>query len=603
MSLEGLLAIGIVAGVMVVLSTNLVALETAMVGGLILQILAGTVEPQAALNGFAHKAVVAIVALFVVAAGLWQTGVAMIAGPTLLGRPKSVIGAQFRLMIPVALLSAFINNTPVVATYLPIVRDWAKRICVSPSRLFIPLSFSSQLGGQLTLIGSASNLIVMGLYLEYLVATGLELPSSTLQFWGPAFIGIPAAVVGIAYMICVSHKLLPERILVPDAGVRYRSYTAQMEVLPGSAVSRSTIESSGLLQLLGLYLFQLQRAGEVIAEPPPETRLRAGDRIGFAGNLEPIIDLQQVRGLVPVQRQDTGPVADPVTRGLVHVVIAADSRIVGQHIRDLRLRPVYDAAIVAVHRNKTALHKKIGDVLIHPGDTLLLETPSGFWDLHRSSSDFSLVSPVSGFEPPRYDRLRRAAVVFGLFLFGLMALPVEPVVVCLCAALLMVCLGCLPMGKALASIDLQVVVAIGAALGMSTALEQSGAAEAISSWLLDTCRELGIGERGMLFVMTLTASAFAQVITQNGAAALVFPIAMAMARDLNVHPEPFAFSLILGAGLSFLSPIAYQTNLMVYGPGGYRFLDFPRIGLPLTILLAVLCALVCPLAFPFRPMP
>ncbi len=603
MPMEAILAVAVVAGVMVVLASNLVAMETAMVGGLILLILVGAVEPQAALNGFAHKAVVAIAALFVVAAGLWQTGATMSAGPALLGRPKSVIGAQFRLMVPVAVLSAFINNTPVVAMYLPIVRDWAKRIRVSPSRLFIPLSFSSQLGGQLTLIGSASNLIVMGLYVEYAVATGIDPPNATVQFWGPAFIGLPAAFVGIAYMICVSQKLLPERILVEDSAVRYRSYTAQMEVLPGSAISRSTIESSGLLQIPGIYLFQIQRAGDVFAAPSPEIPLRAGDRIGFAGNLEPIIDLLQARGVVPVQRQDTGPVADPATRGLVHVVIAADSAFVGQRIRDLRLRPVYDAAIVAVHRNKTALHKKIGDVVIHPGDTLLLETPSGFWDLHRSSSDFSLVSPVSGFEPPRHAVMPRAIVVFAFFILGLMLLPLEPVVVCLCAALLMVFLGCLPMGKALASVNLQVMVTIGAALGMSTALEQSGAAGAISSWLLETCRGVGMGEQGMLFVMTLTASAFAQVITQNGAAALIFPISMAMARELNVHPEPFAFSLILGAGLSFLSPVAYQTNLMVYGPGGYRFLDFPRVGAPLTVILAVLCALICPLVFPFRQLP
>ena len=167
----------------------------------------------------------------------------------------------------------------------------------------------------------------------------------------------------------------------------------------------------------------------------------------------------------------------------------------------------------------------------------------------------------------------------------------------------MVVLGCLPVGRALASIDLQVVVAIGAALGMSYALQQSGAADAISAWLLDACANLGIGSQGMLFIVTVTASAFAQVITQNGAAALAFPIAMATANQLGVHPEPFAFCLILGANLSFLSPVAYQTNLMVFGPGGYRFLDFPKIGLALTVLLSVVCALVAPVIMPFRQMP
>ena len=340
----------------------------------------------------------------------------------------------------------------------------------------------------------------------------------------------------------------------------------------------------------------------MIPKPSPDTQLKGGDRLGFVGNLEPIIELQQVRGLVPVQRQDTGPVADPATRELVQVVIAVDSPFVGQTVRSLRLRPAYDAAIVAVHRNKTSLRKKIGDIVIHPGDTLLLETRQGFWGRHRSSSDFSLVTMVSGFEPPRFDRMKVSVTVFALFLAGMFGLQLDPVVVCLCAALLMVVLGCLPMGKALSAIDLQVVVAIGAALGMSAALEQTGAAAAISQGLLDACAALGVGNWGMLFIVTLTASAFAQVITQNGAAALTFPIAMATARQLGLHPEPFAFCLILGANLSFLSPVAYQTNLMVFGPGGYRFLDFARVGLGLTVLLSIVCATVAPIVFPFRPL-
>ena len=479
------------------------------------------------------------------------------------------------------------------------MRDWAKRIRVSPSKLFIPLSFSSQLGGQLTLIGSASNLIVMELYIEYLASEGLAVPGHVMQFWGPALLGMPAVIAGMGYMICASPKLLPERIVVART-VRYRSYTAQMEVLPGSALARSTVETSGLLQMQGLYLFQIQREGEVIAEPSPGTPLRAGDRLGFVGNLEPIIDLQQVRGLVPVQRQATGPVADPASRELVQVVIAVDSPFVGQHVRGLRLRPAYDAAIVAVHRNKTSLRQKIGDILIQPGDTLLLEARHGFWDRHRSSSDFSLVTPVSTFFPQQYHRLKRSAFVFGLFLVGMTALPLDPVVVCLCAALLMVILGCLPMGKALSSVNLQVVVVIGAALGMSAALESTGASDWLSESLLSVCADLGIGTRGMLAVVTLTACAFAQVITQNGAAAITFPIAMATARQLGVHPEPFAFCLILGANLSFLSPVAYQTNLMVFGPGGYRFLDFARVGLGLTFLLSIVCALAAPLVFPFQ---
>lgn len=603
MPLTGLLAVIIVAAVVIALATNRVAIELAMLAGLVLQVVLGAVAPTAALAGFAHPAVIAIAALFVVAAALRETGATRAVAPALLGRPASVTAAQFRLMAPVALLSAFINNTPVVAMYLPLVRDWARRIRVSPSKLLMPLSFASILGGQLTLIGSASNLIVMGLYLEYLRAADLAPPSATLRFWGPALLGLPAACCGIAYLLAVAPKLLPERIGVRRDPLRKRSYTVQMDVLPGSEVAGATIESAGLRHLPGLYLFEIERSGVVLPAPGPDTQLAVGDRLGFTGILDSVVDLQKFRGLAPTERQERGPVAAPAERELAEAVISASSPLVGRTVRGARFRTLYNAAIVAVHRNGEAIRAKVGDIRLQAGDALLLEAPPGFVELHGNASDFYLVSSVPGSDAPRHDRLRRAAAVFALLVIGLMLGPLEPVVTCLCAALLMVAVGCLPMSKALASLSLPVIVSIAAALGMSAALEQSGAAAALAHGLLDACRSMGIGERGMLFAMALTAAAFSQVLTKNGSAALMFPIAMATARDLNLHPEPFAFSLLLGCGLSFMSPIAYQTNLMVYGPGGYRFLDFPRIGLPLTVLLCALCALLCPIVFPFRPLP
>ena len=254
-----------------------------MLAGLLAQILIGAVDPASALAGFAHPAVVAIGALFVVAAGLFETGASTALANRLLGRPRSVRGAQLRLIIPVTLLSAFINNTPVVAMYLPIVRDWAKRIRVSPSKLLMPLSFSSILGGQLTLVGSASNLIVMGLYVNYLADSGLATPSSQLQFWGPALLGLPLAGVGLAYLVCASPGLLPERQPLADEWDSARRYTVQMDVLPDSPAAGATIESAGLRSLPGLFLFEIERGGLVIPAPGPETTLRAGDRLGFTG--------------------------------------------------------------------------------------------------------------------------------------------------------------------------------------------------------------------------------------------------------------------------------------------------------------------------------
>ena len=578
MSLDGLIAVGIVAGVVVALATNRIAVETAMVAGLVLLVLAGTVEPAAALSGFAHPAPISIASLFVVAAGLHETGATAAVAPFLLGRPKSLASAQFRLMVPVAVLSAFINNTPVVAMYLPIVRDWADRIRISSSRLLIPLSFSSILGGQLTAIGSASNLIVMGLYLEHLSASGLPPPGQILRFWGPALLGLPAAVVGVAYLLTLSRALIPDRLRVQKPPAEAPQYTVQMIVPNGSPLAGATIASSGLQQRDGLHLYQIERDEHSISLPPADTRLLAGDRLGFTGDPDAVVELQRVRGLAPPEREKSGIVSNPSNRELVEGAIAAGSALTGHTVRESRFEALFHAAVVAVRRSGVTLRETVKDIKLKAGDTLLLEAPKGFAHTYRSSSDFYLVSAVQGFEAPRHNRLRRSAVVFCLLVAGLTAGSWEPVVVCLTAALLMVSLGCITSSRALAEISLPVIVTIATAIGMGAALEQTGAATAIAAWLLETSGTLGIGNRGMLFVIILTSSVFSQVIHKNAVAALMFPVAKAAAEELNLHLEPFAFSLIFGCGLSFLSPVAYQTNLMVYGPGGYKFLDFPALG-------------------------
>ena len=289
----------------------------------------------------------------------------------------------------------------------------------------------------------------------------------------------------------------------------------------------------------------------------------------------------------PARARKFRRVTDPDKRELVEDV-APGSSLVGRTVRETRFRTLFNAAVVAIRRGGATLRTRIRDVRFEPGDALLLEASKGFVRSHRSSRQFYVVFAVPGFVATRHNRLRRATAVFLLLVAGLIAAPWEPVIVCLAAALLMVGLGCVRPPRALAEVSLQVIVAIAAALGMSAALEQTGAASVIAGWLLDACRDIGLGDRGMLFVMILTASGFSQLITKNGAAALMFPVAKATADALNVHIEPFVFSLIFACGLSFLSPVAYQTNLMVYGPGGYRFLDFARIGGPLTILLAAL---------------
>jgi di/tricarboxylate transporter len=509
------------------------------------------------------------------------------------------------MMTPVAVMSAFMNNTPIVAMYLPIVSDWAKKLRMSPSKLFMPLSFAAILGGKITLIGTASNIVVMGLYVRYLtdpdrsawLAGALEAPDPVRQFWGVAVLGVPTTVVGLVLIVALSRWLLPERRPAGAEVLEARKYQVEMEVQPDSPIVGRSIEEAGLRHLPGLYLTQIERGDDLLPAVAPEERIEAGDRLAFAGILESVVDLRKIRGLVPATDQVEKVTGDRRERTLVEAVVSRNSPLVARTVRASRFRTRHNAAIIAVHRNGEHVDAKIGDITLQPGDTLLLDTHAGFVDAHRNSDEFYLVSQVAGSRPIRHERAGIALAIL-LLLVGLLTLsPLSPVVVALLCAGLMVGTRCVTGTEARTSINWQVLLVIGSALGMGSALHGTGAAEVIARAGLAVFRDAG--PTAMLGVVFLTTVLFAQLITSNGAAVLMFPIAMATAQDLRVSPEPFAFCLMVAAGSTFLSPVAYQTNLMVYGAGGYRFLDYARLGLPLTIAIAVICTLLAPLAYPF----
>ena len=586
--------------VIALLAAGAASIETVMLGGLVAQVVFGVLSLPEAAAGFAHPAVLMIAALFVVAAGLTETGATQMIAQGLLGRPSGVAAAQLRLMGPVALLSAFLNNTPIVAMYMPIVSDWARKIRVSPSKLFLPLSFAAILGGRLTLIGSSSNLVVLGQYRDLWESSPeIEPLSGALEFWGPAALGLPALVLGIGYLLVASRWLLPERKPAISSTLDARRYTVRMEVKPGSPIVGKSIEQAGLRQLPGLYLSEIERDGQAMPAPAPATHIEAGDLLGFAGILESVVDLRKIRGLVPATDQVQKLAPGDGDQSLVEAVISHNSPLVGRTVRESRFRTTFNAAIIAVHRNGDQVKAKVGDIRLRAGDTLLLDTHRGFVDSYRNSDEFYLVSAVEGATHVRHEKAKRALAIFGVVVALLAFSSQPPALTALLGALAMVLAGCVPAGVARSSVNLQVIVVIASALGLGAALSQSGAADFFAQSMLTAARDAGLGAQAMLFVLVLLTAVFAQLLTNNGAAALMFPIAMATARDLNVSATPFVFVLLMGCGLNFVTPIGYQTNLMVYGPGGYRFLDFTRIGAPLTLILAALAALLAPVFFPF----
>jgi di/tricarboxylate transporter len=352
-------------------------------------------------SAFGNEALLTIAALFVVAAGLTDTGAIHLVTERVLGRPKSDTDAQVRLIVPVAGISAFINNTPVVAMFMPVVHDWSRRAGVAPSKLFIPLSYAAILGGICTLIGTSTNLVVNALMID---AQRTDPAMPVMTMFTISKVGIPVALAGLVYIVVAAPRLLPDRRAPADSVDDRRAYTVEMFVEPNGGLAGRSIEDAGLRRLPGMFLSAIERAEETIVAVGPEQRLRGGDILVFVGVVESVADLQRVRGLSPATDQVTKMSSARHERCLVEAVVGPSSPVAGQSVRDGKFRTRYDAVVLAVHREGERIAKKVGDIVLRGGDLLLLETHPRFLKYQRRNRDFALASPVSDSAPPRQDR-------------------------------------------------------------------------------------------------------------------------------------------------------------------------------------------------------
>jgi di/tricarboxylate transporter len=475
--------------------------------------------------------------------------------------------------------------------FIPVVIDWCRRNEISPSKVLIPLSFLTILGGTCTLIGTSTNLVVHGLMLE----DGLR----GIGLFELTKVGAPYAVIGFLYLVFFSRWLLPERKeLLEQLGESRREYLVEMQVQPQSPLVGQTIEVAGLRHLPGLFLIEIDRDGEIIGPVRPDEVLSANDRLVFTGVVSSIIGLEKIPGLVPA--------SDPAyqvaprqqrRRRLCEAVISASSPLIGQTIRETDFRASYGAAVVAVHRSGARVEKKVGDIRLRPGDTLLLQTGPHFLRAHRNDPAFYLVSDVEEWRPLRYDRAWIAVTLFLVLLVLITGGWADTLTASALIAVLMVAAGCLSAGEARNSIEWQVLITIAASFGVGTALERSGAAGAMAGAIFDATQAWG--PVAALICVYLVTSILTELVTNNAAAVLVYPFCLQTATLYNVDERPFLMALVLAASASFVTPIGYQTNLMVYGPGGYRFLDFVRIGAPLKLVLTIVAVVLIPLFWPF----
>lgn len=602
MGWQAWLALGVAAAVFWGLVKYQNAPDVIMLFGVIVLTLAGVIAPEKAFAGFANEAMLTVAALFVIAAAMKETGALDTIGARMLGKARTSEAALGRMAISINGISAFLNNTPIVAMMIPVLTEWCRRNRVSPSRVMIPLSHFTVLGGMCTLIGTSTNLVVAGLMLQSQKAATdprAQAALSAPSLFEPAYLGIPLAVAGTLYILLLSRKLLPDRqdmrAMLAESP---REYLVDVRIQPGCRLSGKTVEQASLRNLPGLYLIEIARNGQVITPVAPTATMKEGDRLTFSGVVSSIVDLERIPGLVPVadESYDSSAAARRWTR-LSEAVISPRSPLIGRTIRDSNFRALYDAAIVAVHRGGEKLEGRIGDIVLQPGDTLLLQTGQYFAQAQRNNGHFILVSGLEDFRPLRYDR----APIASALLVALIVLMVTEVVSVMLAAFLiaalMIMARCISSSDARANIDWQTLITIAAAFGMGKALESSGAAHAIAEVVV---RSVGVlGPIAVLAAVYFLTMVFTEVLSNNAAAALMFPFAIATAQQMNVSPRPFAMCIMFAATLAFATPFGYQTNLMVYGPGGYRFTDFTRIGLPLNILMWILAVILIPLIWPF----
>lgn len=592
---EAWYTLAIVVVMIVGLARNWAPTDLLMLGCLTLLVIAKVLSGSAllpnaaeAVTGFGNEGLLTVAVMFVVVAGLMQTGAMTMLAEPLLGRPKSVFDAQVRIMFPVATASAFLNNTPVVAMFMPVVDEFCKKHGISPSKLFLPLSYAAIFGGICTLIGTSTNLVVNG----FLVRDNYP----SMRMFDLAWVGVPCSLVGIAYLIAFGRWLLPDRKPAISLSDDPRQYTVEMIVEAGGPLVGRTIEQAGLRHLPGLYLAEIDRKGEILPAVAPKTRLEAEDRLVFAGILESVVDLRRIRGLSPATNQTFKLDAPPTQRCLIEAVVSDRCPLIGKTIREGRFRTVYNAAVLALARSGKRIAGKLGDIELRPGDTLLLEAHGDFVSTQRNSSDFFLVSRVENSSPPRHEKAPIAlAILIALVLFvGLEW--VDMLAAGMIALCLMVFTRCCTGTEARQAIDWQVLITIGAALGIGAAIRQSTLAETVSSYLIG----LAGGNRWMVLAMVYFVTLiFTELLTNNAAAALVYPIAIESAKSLGASYLPFVIAIMVAASSGFATPFGYQTHLMVYGPGGYRFSDFLRIGIPLDILFMIVTVAITPYFFPF----
>lgn len=587
MSWEAWLTLGVIAIVIALLASERVSAPIAVLGGVTALLLSGVLDAEQAFAGFSSEAPVTIAALYVMAGAAEATGALDRLTALAVGRESASPGQHrptrrelVRVLAPSAALSTVIYNTPTVALLAPQIAGWARRSGRSPSWYLLALNYAVILGGLATAIGTTTNVVMSGL----LTAAGLR----PLGLFEITPVGAAVAIIGLLTLLATTPLLARDRESTATA-VQPRDFTFEMVVAPRGPLVGSTVSDAGLRALEGVYLVAISRDGTSVAPVPPEEVLVEGDQLIFAGDVQHVFDLQRVVGLTSAEQHHfTGVRGSGATYH--QAVVAGGSDLVGSTLKGSDFRARFDAAVVALHRSGERVTEKLGAVRLRSGDVLLVLAGQDFRTRSRGGGDFLVVAPVNTAVPVRRELSRTVGLVFAAFI----VLSATGVLSVLKAALLgafaLLALRVLTVAEARRAIDLNVVVTLAASFGLGAAMTASGLAAELAHLIVIVFDGLGAG--GVLVAVLVATVAVTQVVTNNAAAIVMFPIALAAARAVHGDVRTFALAVTVGASLCFLTPIAYQTNLMVQGLGGYRFRDFLSAGAVLVTVTTATAAVV-----------
>lgn len=545
---------------------------------LVIFLITGVISSEQALSGFSNEGMLTVLLLFIVAGAIQKHGIIELVVYKLLGKAANVKKSMIKVMLPVGLSSGFLNNTPIVVALTPIIRDWAVDNGYSPSKFLIPLSYMTILGGTITMIGTSTTLVVHGL----LVGAGLE----GFSFFTLAAVGVPITAAGLIYLLTLGYKLLPEHLGAKEQiSQETKEFLAEAIIEDKFEHEGETVTKLGRDVLDGIYIIEIIRNKSRVYPVTGETKVLAGDHIIFSGSLNTIGKIQKFKG-VTIKTGTELTLDDVVNKDshLIETVVSHNSSLLNKTLKEANFKTRYDAGVIAIHRNNQRIKSRVGDIVLKTGDTLLLLADNNFINTHKYSGDFYVVNDVA--PPENLNQDMRKGWVSLIALVSMILVVTLGWFTMLEAMMILVVLligfRFISPNEVKKFVQFDVILLIASAFAVGAAMTESGLAQYIAGGLTALATPFGV--LGVLFIVYLVTNCFTEVITNSAAAVLMFPIALEVADAMNIEYMGLIITVAIAASASFMTPIGYQTNLIVYGPGGYKFSDYIKVGAPLALI-------------------